>query len=220
MPPPEGAAPQWDASPLRKFYRFHAPIYDWTRPFILFERRRIVKLLEVSPGERVLDVGCGTGWNFDPLLAAGADLIGIECSPDMLAKAEARARGLRKGVVLDPSPYGSHAGHRASADCVLFSYSLSMIPSFETALRRAREDLRQGGRIGVVDFLDATNPGTKLWLETSHVHLGNERLTLLKRLFPSHQVRVRSALLWRYFLFVGARPDDGGGADAQEPLLS
>jgi S-adenosylmethionine-diacylgycerolhomoserine-N-methlytransferase len=202
MPLPDRGA-GWAAAPLERFYRFHAPIYDWTRPFILFGRRRIVELLEVRGGERVLDVGCGTGSSFGPLLASGADLIGVESSPDMLRKAEAKARRLGKPVVLDPSPYGSHAGHRGSADRVLFSYSLSMIPSFEAALLRAREDLRPGGRIGVVDFLDAANGATGLWLRKSHVHLGRERLSLLERLFPEHRVVVRSALLWSYYLFVG-----------------
>jgi hypothetical protein len=75
-----------------------------------------------------------------------------------------------------------------------------MIPPYREVLTAARRSLRPGGRIGVVDFLDAT-PGFRQWLEASHVFLGPERLTFLQSLFPRHRVTVRRGPLWRYFLF-------------------
>jgi S-adenosylmethionine-diacylgycerolhomoserine-N-methlytransferase len=105
-------------------------------------------------------------------------------------------------VLFDARPYGSHAGYEGVVDRVLFSYSLSMIPPFEAVLDRARRDLRAGGRIAVVDFLDAAYPVAST-LRRSHVHLGTARLRALVRLFPEHRLRVLSVGLWRYFLFVG-----------------
>jgi hypothetical protein len=54
----------------------------------------------------------------------------------------------------------------------------------------------------VVDFLDAASPVA--WgLERSHVYLGEERLRLLRKLFPDHDLSVVQAGLWRYFSFRG-----------------
>jgi S-adenosylmethionine-diacylgycerolhomoserine-N-methlytransferase len=189
---------------LARFYRWNAPIYDWTRPFILWGRRAVLGGLDVRPGHRALDVGCGTGWSLPHLLAAGAQVTGIEPSPSMRRQAEAKlARHRLAGrASLCEAPFGGDDQHRASADRVLFSYSLSMIPPFEDALHAARAALRPGGRIAVVDFLDAL-PGVDAWLRRSHVALGGQRLETLRRLFPVNRCEVRLGAAWRYYLFWG-----------------
>ena len=194
---------------LASFYRWQAGLYDWTRPLILFGRDAAIGGLGVSEDQRVLDVGCGTGWSLSRLAARGAEVIGVEPAPAMLARAERRARSLarRAGgrrVRVDSRPYGSHADYRDSADRVLFSYSLSMMPHYRDVLEAAREDLTAGGRVGVVDFLAASNGPTRRWLERCHVELGEQRLVTLRELFPRHTVVIRRAALWQYFLFWGA----------------
>src|SRR5258708_32382223 len=95
----------------------------------------------------------------------------------MLRRAGQRVTRLggRFRVSLDPRPYGTRADYRDQADRILFSYSLSMMPPYLEILAHARADLRAGGRIGVVDFLDAFLPVNR-WLERSHVALGPERV--------------------------------------------
>jgi S-adenosylmethionine-diacylgycerolhomoserine-N-methlytransferase len=205
-PPLEAAAAAARLRALERFYRAQAWLYDWTRPFILFGRRELVRRLDVRPGERVLDVGCGTGWSFEHLARLGAEVVGVEPSEAMRARADARRRrlGRRLSVQLDPEPYRPQREPRSRADVVLFSYSLSMMPSYQTALEAAALDLREGGRIGVVDFLEAA-PAVRAWLRACHVDLGPERLAALKRRFPRHAVDVRRAVGWSYFLFRGER---------------
>ncbi len=200
--PPPAEAFGLDA--LSRFYRFHARVYDWTRPLLLFGRKTAVDRLASGPGDRALDVGCGTGFSLPLLAASGATVVGIEPAPSMRQRAEARAarHGLRDRVVLDPRPYGTHRGYEGAVDRILFSYSLSMVPPYVEVLEQAARDLRRGGRIVVVDFLDA-RPPVSWGLRASHVFLGGERLQALRRLFPDHAVRVRSALFWRFFLFEG-----------------
>lgn len=196
----------WALSALDGFYRAHARVYDWTRPFILFGRRQAIRALSLRPGDRALDVGCGTGWGLPQLRAFGAEPVGVECSAPMRREAARRlARGgLSDVVVLDPLPYGSHDRYAGSADAILFSYSLSMIPPFAIVLERAERDLREGGRIAAVDFLDARGP-VGFALRRSHVHLGPERLEALCRRFPSHVVTIRSVGLWRFYLVTASR---------------
>ncbi len=189
---------------LTAFYRWHAQVYDLTRTFLLFGRKAAAECLDPRPRQLVLDVGCGTGVSLGRLAATGAQVVGIECTEAMRVRAQARVIRARLGggILFDGRPYGSHAGYEGKVDRVLFSYSLSMIPPFEAVLERARRDLRAGGRIVVVDFLDALRPVASA-LGRSHVHLGGARLLALGRLFPQHRLRVVSLGLWRYFLFVG-----------------
>ena len=52
----------------------------------------VVDLLQPRPGERILDLGCGDGALTEKLVALGAQVVGIDSSPDMIAAA--RRRGL------------------------------------------------------------------------------------------------------------------------------
>lgn len=191
---------------LERFYSWQSAIYDWTRPLILLGRAALLRGLPLGAGDRVLDVGCGTGWALPHLVRRGARVTAIECTQAMLARARRRAARLHCGerqVTFDERPYGSHDDYRGAVDAVVFSYSLSMMPPFKAILASARRDLRPGGAIGVVDFLEATNPATAAWLSACHVALGHERLRQLVALFPQHRVSVRRTPLWTYHLFWG-----------------
>jgi ubiquinone/menaquinone biosynthesis C-methylase UbiE len=54
------------------------------------EREMIMSLAAVRPGMHIADIGCGTGIYTDELLSAGANVVGIDISPEMLAIAAAK----------------------------------------------------------------------------------------------------------------------------------
>lgn len=104
-----GEAPRRDLFRDQGMFRFRAlpPLYErFWRPSIsrvIFggrldaagERRIALELLEVSPGERVVDVGCGTG-NYTRLLADAARdgvVVGVDASRAMIAAAAKRSGG-------------------------------------------------------------------------------------------------------------------------------
>ncbi len=68
------------------------------RPFPNFDpffikplRRRAVRLLQLKPGDRVLDTGCGPGGSFPYLVdAVGGEVVGVEISPEITINARRR----------------------------------------------------------------------------------------------------------------------------------
>jgi SAM-dependent methyltransferase len=79
------AADVWSGASYERLAETFAPIHD-----------RVVEALAIAPGERVLDVACGTGGVALRAARAGADVVGIDISADQLEKARraAEAEGL------------------------------------------------------------------------------------------------------------------------------
>lgn len=74
---------------VREIYRDMAPRFDRFEPFDRLVTGRYRERLFSRASGRVLDVACGTGVNF-PYLPAGVDLVGIDLSEAMLARARER----------------------------------------------------------------------------------------------------------------------------------
>jgi demethylmenaquinone methyltransferase/2-methoxy-6-polyprenyl-1,4-benzoquinol methylase len=91
---------------MANYYQAQARIYDSTRWIFLYGRERLVQLLDIRPGERVVEIGCGTGSNFALIqqrLQGTGEIIGVDCSPPMLREAAARVekRGWRNVRLVD-----------------------------------------------------------------------------------------------------------------------
>lgn len=110
---------------------------------------RLIPLLGLQPGDVVVDVGCGTGLSF-PLLeegiGPGGRLLGVELSPDMLAKARDRvAANGWKNVTLIEAP-AEEACLPVAADAVLFCLGHDIISS-PKAIANILGQTKPGGRV-------------------------------------------------------------------------
>lgn len=65
------------------------------------EVRALVELLDVSPGQRLLDVGCGTGRHSRALAALGFEMVGVDISPRFIEVADAEAGPNERYVLAD-----------------------------------------------------------------------------------------------------------------------
>ncbi|HJV62139.1 MAG TPA: methyltransferase domain-containing protein [Albitalea sp.] len=88
---------------------------------------RCIELLRLDPGDTVLDVGCGTGLNFEPLLehvGRKGLLLAFEADPALHAQAALRAQGLRaQGWRIELQCASAHEVRLpARPDAVLFHY--------------------------------------------------------------------------------------------------
>jgi len=109
-----------------------------------WERRRALLLAEASPGERVLDLGCGAGRFVAALRDHGADPVGVELADAALERArrnvpgaDLRALGSDGEIPLEDS----------SVDLVWCSEVLEHVPDTAGLLSEARRVLRTGGRL-------------------------------------------------------------------------
>ena len=145
---------------MDRVYRHQRHIYDFTRRHFLLGRDTLIAALDPPPGGRVLEMGCGTGRNL--VVAARrfphASFHGLDISSRMLETAQANvaAAGLSHRIALaqgDASRDDPRRVFRQDFDRVFFSYTLSMIPEWQAALRVGISACEpENGRMSVVDF--------------------------------------------------------------------
>ncbi|HPF41584.1 MAG TPA: methyltransferase domain-containing protein [Phycisphaerae bacterium] len=184
--------------PVQGFYRFHAPIYDWTRWAFLFRRDAAIRAMAIQPSHKVLEVGCGTGLNFHPVAKhldadRGGHLVGLDFSAAMLARARRRVERRGWPHVTCVQADASTMRLDQSFDGILFSYSLAMIPDWRGALDRAREHLAPAGRVVVLEFgqfegWPILGRGCRAWLRMNHVDVSQPYTEALRERFASVQV--------------------------------
>lgn len=140
-------------------YKLLAPIYDilvGNRMFIK-ARRKGFALLQFQPGENVLLVGLGTGQDL-PFLPDGINVVGIDISEAMLAKAEKRAKG--RNIRLLNMNAERLEFKDETFDTVVLNLILSVVENPNRAMSEAVRVLKRDGRILVFDkFLEGNkNP--------------------------------------------------------------
>lgn len=130
-------------------YRLRARFYD--NELAAFEpiRRRAIACLALRAGDTVLDVGCGTGLSFEPLLALvgpSGHVLGVEQSPEMAALARQRVdqHGWRNVTVLQASAEAAQWDpHRADAALFHFTHDILTNPNaLDNIVRQLKPDAR------------------------------------------------------------------------------
>ncbi len=131
-----------------------APHYDRRWSFYVRETlRETLGRLAIEPGERLLDVGCGTGALLQALSlsASGAKLSGVDASPAMLAVARRRVSA---AVLLAQSPAERLPFGDAGFDVVVTTNAFHYFRRPLGALEEMARVLRPGGRLVLTDWCD------------------------------------------------------------------
>ena len=194
-----------------------------------------MRAMPVAPGGTWIDVGGGTGRNIEAL---GPDLqrlgrvVIVDLCRSLLDVSRQRvARHNWTHVHLVQADATAAFARPGSADVITFSYALTMIPDWYSALERATEALKPGGHIGVVDFYvsrrhpDAgtrghgwlTRHGWPAWFDRDGVRPNPDHVPYLRRHFETlwlsehaGPVPYLPGVRVPWYLFVGRRRPDGG----------
>jgi ubiquinone/menaquinone biosynthesis C-methylase UbiE len=135
----------------RFIYRLWAPIYDQAfKRLFAAGRRQAIAALAAQPGERLLLPGIGTGADL-PLLPAGVQVVGLDLSPAMLARARARCDREHANVLLIQADAEALPLRDRVCDAALLSLIVSVVPDGRSCLRETARALRSGSRIVIFD---------------------------------------------------------------------
>ena len=136
-------------------YQRIAPLYDLLDlPFEARRYRKLRPLLFERLSGRVLDAGVGTGRNI-AYYPAGAAVLGIDFSPAMLARAEARRERSPAVVELRQMDVTRLDLADDSFDAAVSSFLFCVLPdeAQAPALRELRRVVRSGGEVRLLDYV-------------------------------------------------------------------
>jgi ubiquinone/menaquinone biosynthesis C-methylase UbiE len=129
--------------------------------------RQVIAAMQIRPGERVLDLGCGNGWA-TRLLAqtnAGVQAIGIDASPKMIARAEA-LHSLTIRARYEVGTFEKLDFKDAHFDRIFSMEALYYASDLERAIRECFRVLKPGGSVEtLVDYYEeseASEPWAKV----------------------------------------------------------
>lgn len=153
---------------VRAMFDRIAPRYDRLNAVMTLRldrgwRRATIAAAEIAPGDRVLDVACGTGDLIELARARGARVVGVDFAPGMLAIA--RRRGLAAGLVRGDALALPLAD--ASVDAVTCAFALRNFVALAPFLEEAARVLRPGGRLALLEVATPRGAllraGHRLW---------------------------------------------------------
>ncbi|MFD1067537.1 class I SAM-dependent methyltransferase [Oceanobacillus locisalsi] len=125
---------------------WNANLYDGNHSFVSKFGSDLLELLSPSEGERILDVGCGTGDLANKIYQQGANVIGVDKSENMVHQANQKYPGLTFMArdVLE-------LGYSNDFDAVFSNATLHWIKKPKDALQHIYNSLKPGGRF-VAEF--------------------------------------------------------------------
>lgn len=143
-----------------------ASTYDTVIPFFARFANHLVGVAALRPGERVLDLACGSGAVLTAAAAAvapGGHVVGVDVSTAMVERASLASAPDDVTIEARVGDAEALADADASFDAVLCGFGVFFFPDPATALREAKRVLAPGGRFVASTFTERT--GTYPWLE-------------------------------------------------------
>lgn len=151
-----------DKHETRNLYRKRAQWYDLAvRIYPLFGfavrryRRDTIASLGLGPGDLVVELGCGTGLNFEYVqrrIGPQGKIIGVDLTDAMLdvAKARVAAKGWTNVELVQADIAEWDMPHEVAG--VFSTLALTLVPEYDEVIEKASRALKTGGRLAVFDM--------------------------------------------------------------------
>src|SRR5574341_325853 len=152
--------PKMQIEAVKAAYRRYARVYDMVFGAVLQPgRRAVIEALRLKPGDRVLEVGVGTGISL-PLYPRDVRLTGVDVSSEMLERARARVARAKLANVeaLLEMDAEQMSFPDASFDKVVAMYVISVVPRPAKVLEELHRVCRPDGEIFLVNHFQSDNP--------------------------------------------------------------
>lgn len=143
---------------IRKIYGRYARVYDaifkrWFYP----RQKHAIQALNIAPGQRVLDVGVGTGFSL-PLYPQHADVIGIDLLNEMLREAQRKVhREQLPHVALMEMDAECLAFADNVFDYVVAAFVISVVPDPVRFLSEIKRVSKPDGQILIINHFQSEN---------------------------------------------------------------
>ena len=121
---------------------WNSELYQSSHAFVWQFGRDLLTMLIPKPGERILDVGCGTGQLTEEIANSGAHVIGVDRAPEMIAAAKENFPDLQFEVTdIAAATYDNEF------DAVFSNAALHWVRNQEGAITAIARALKPGGRL-------------------------------------------------------------------------
>ena len=149
--------PELDA--IHSIYNTYSRFYDWVfGPFFEQGQRIAVKMMDVQPQERVLEVGVGTGALL-PFYPDDIDLVGIDVCQAMLDRAEVLCERISMpNVILMHMDATKMEFADDTFDKVIAAYVISVVPDPHAVGEEIKRVCKKGGEIYFINHFKSLNP--------------------------------------------------------------
>ena len=148
-----------DYRTIKRAYAILSPVYDFLFDKVFHPGRvAAINLLEIQTGDRVLEVGVGTGLNL-PLYPKNCSVTGIDLSEEMLRKATQRVQeyGITN-VTLEVMDASKLTFPDDSFDRVIATYVISAVPDPVKTLLEMRRVCKPSGHLVILNHFKSDNP--------------------------------------------------------------
>ena len=152
----------FDKKQIGRIYRERARRYDISanlyyllglREFAY--RKKAVRELNLKPGDTVVELGCGTGLNFDLLqqrVGPQGHIVGVDLTPAMLDQARRRIhRNTWNNISLVQSDVAAYRFPQG-VDGIISTFALTLVPEYDQVIQSGAVALSSGKRCVILDF--------------------------------------------------------------------
>jgi trans-aconitate methyltransferase len=182
-----------------------AELYEARHSFVYKFGEELIQLLNPQPGERILDVGCGPGQLSARIAECGAQVLGLDASPDMIGQARQNYPNHNHPTLKFVLKDAAQVEFREEFDAIFSNAALHWMLDMSAVAKAMAQSLRPGGRLvaelgGKGNIHTIENAIEKVFSQEGHL------LPASRTVFPSiseyssilegQQLEVRSAALF------------------------